>query len=54
MLCLPGFTPVWNVDHATGEIGGNVLPSEWKLPESRRAAKIGELPSRQAVCCVRR
>ncbi len=45
MLCLPGFTPVWNVDQATGEIGGTVEPSGRKQPWSRRAARLGSLPS---------
>ena len=37
MLCLPGLTPVWNEDQATGEIGGSVLPSGLKHPWSRSA-----------------
>ena len=45
MLCLPGLTPVWNVDHATGEIGGTVVPSGRKQPWSRSAARWGSLPS---------
>ncbi len=45
MLCLPGLTPVWNVDHATGEIGGTVEPSGLKQPWSRSAARWGSLPS---------
>ena len=45
MLCLPGFTPVWNVDQATGEIGGTVVPSGLKQPWSRSAARWGSLPS---------
>ncbi len=45
MLCLPGFTPVWNVDQATGEIGGTVEPSGRKQPSSRSAARLGSLPS---------
>ena len=45
MLCLPGLTPVWNVDQATGEIGGTVVPSGLKQPWSRSAARWGSLPS---------
>ena len=45
MLCLPGFVPVWNVDHATGEIGGTVVPSGLKQPCSRSASRCGSLPS---------
>ena len=29
MLCLAGFTPVANVDHATGDSEGNVVRSLW-------------------------
>ena len=49
MLCLPGLTPVWNDDQATGEIGGTVEPSGWKQPWSRRAARWGSLPSSSIV-----
>ena len=43
MLCLPGLTPVWNVDQATGEIGGTVEPSGLKQPWSRSAGEVGKL-----------
>ena len=34
-----------NVDHATGEIGGNVVRSLLKVPLSRNFARFGNLPS---------
>ena len=43
MLCLPGFTPVWNVDHATGEIGGTVEPSGRKQPCVAQRGEVGKL-----------
>ena len=49
MLCLPGFTPVWNVDQATGESGGTVVPSGLKQPSLRSAARWGSLPSSSIV-----
>ena len=49
MLCLPGLTPVWNVDQATGESGGTVVPSGLKQPRSRRPARWGSLPSSSIV-----
>ena len=45
MLCLPGFTPVMNVDQATGEIAGNVVRSLLKVPLSRNFARFGSRPS---------
>src|SRR6266699_1276286 len=45
MLCLPGLTPVMNVDQATGEIGGKVVRSFLKVPCSRSFARFGSLPS---------
>ena len=45
MLCCPGFTPVWKVDHATGEMGGLVVCSGRKVPWSRSRARCGSLPS---------
>ncbi len=41
MLCLPGFTPVWEVDQATGESGGTVVPSGRKRPCARTGARLG-------------
>ncbi len=43
MLCLPGFTPVWNVDHATGEIGGTVEPSGLKAALVAQRGEVGQL-----------
>ena len=40
-----GFTPVMNVDQATGEIAGKVVRSLRKVPCSRRRARFGSLPS---------
>ncbi len=45
MPCLPGLTPVEKVDHATGEIGGQVLPSGEKLPCPASALKLGSRPA---------
>ncbi len=45
MLCLPGLTPVMNVDHATGEIGGYVVRNFRNVPCPRNFAKFGSLPS---------
>ena len=45
MLCLPGLTPVINVDQATGEIGGNVVRSLRNVPWSRSLARLGSFPS---------
>src|SRR6266496_804580 len=45
MLCLPGFTPVWKVDHATGEIAGQVVRSGRKVPWSRSFARWLSFPS---------
>ena len=43
MLCLPGFVPVWKVDHATGEMGGNVLPSGTKAALFLECGEMREL-----------
>ena len=45
MLCLAGFTPVANVDHATGERAGYVVRRRRYPPVSRRRARLGSLPS---------
>jgi hypothetical protein len=45
MLCLPGFTPVMNVDQATGEIAGNVVRRLRKVPRSRSFARLGSFPA---------
>ncbi len=45
MLCLPGFVPVWNEDHATGEMDGSVVPSGLKQPCLRSASRCGSFPS---------
>ena len=45
MLCLPGLVPVWNEDHATGEMDGSVVPSGLKQPCLRSASRCGSLPS---------
>ena len=39
MLCLPGFTPVINVDHATGEIAGK-LAVQGAVPLQFNAYKV--------------
>ena len=41
MLCLPGLTPVVNVDQATGEIGGSVLHSGENVPSLASFSKWG-------------
>ena len=43
MLCLPGLTPVWNDDQATGEIGGTVEPSGLKATLVAQRGQVGEL-----------
>ena len=43
MLCLPGLTPVWNVDHATGEIGGTVEPERLEAALVAQRGEVGEL-----------
>ena len=45
MPCLPGLTPVLKVDQATGDMGGQVLPSVANVPVSRRAARCGIRPA---------
>jgi hypothetical protein len=45
MLCLAGFTPVANVDHAPGESAGYVVRSRRYPPVSRSRARLGSLPS---------
>lgn len=45
-LCLPGFEPVMNDDHATGEIGGFEVASGEKHPSAARAERFGSFPSR--------
>ena len=41
ILCLPGLTPVENVDHATGEIGGQVDLRSLNEPVSASFVKWG-------------
>ena len=43
MLCLPGFTPVMNVDHATGEIAGYVVRSLRNVPLLAQLCQVRQL-----------
>jgi len=43
--CLPGLTPVWNDDQATGDIPGLVVPSLENVPSSRSFWRLGSSPS---------
>ncbi len=45
MLCLAGWTPVANDDHATGDTDGNVVASGAQVPVAARRAKLGSLPA---------
>ena len=45
MLCLPGFTPVAKLDHATGDSDGCVVSSFAKVPVSESRFRFGSLPS---------
>ena len=45
MLCLPGFTPVAKLDHATGDSEGWVVSSFVNVPVSESRFRFGSLPS---------
>ena len=43
MLCLPGLTPVWNVDQATGESGRHRRAQRLEAAPVAQAGQVGEL-----------